>query len=142
MRLQTQYQSINNVAHLMFKDKLSNLRLHEGDLLLYFKQIQEIQLELQGINQCVPKVDVVEQLFNTLPPNHETIYNVFNGQDVPPTFETIMTCLIQEKAHINTWHGPNALAKKNALAMKMQFFSPYKKAPSNYGSGGGGGGVK
>jgi hypothetical protein len=55
VRLQTRYQSINNV-----EDKLSNLRLHDGDLLLYFRHIQEIQLEFQGINQCVPKVDVVE----------------------------------------------------------------------------------
>jgi hypothetical protein len=39
----------------MLKDKLSNLCLHEGRFVTkYFRQIQETQLELQGINQHVP----------------------------------------------------------------------------------------
>jgi hypothetical protein len=61
VRLQTQYQFINNATCLMLKDKLNNLCLHEGRFdTKYFRQIQETQLELQGINQHAPKVHVVE----------------------------------------------------------------------------------
>ncbi len=64
----------------MLKDKLRNLCLHEKRFVTkYFKQIQETQLELQGINQHVLEVDVVEHMFNTLPPSYETIYNAFSG---------------------------------------------------------------
>lgn len=38
VRLETQYQFVNNAAHLMFKDKLSNLCLHEKRFVTkYFK---------------------------------------------------------------------------------------------------------
>jgi hypothetical protein len=77
------------------------------DLLLYFKHIQETQLELQGINQHVLEVDVIEHMLNTLPPSHEVVYNVFNGQDVLPTFKTIMIHFIQEKTRINAQCGFN-----------------------------------
>jgi hypothetical protein len=108
------------------------------DLLLYFRHIQKTQFEHQGINQHVLKVYVVEHMFNTLTLSHETIYNPFSGQDVPPTFKTIMTHLIQENTRINTWHKLNASTKEDVLVMKMQFFFPYEKVPSNYGRGGGG----
>lgn len=97
--------------------------LHEGgSVTKYLRQIQEIQLELQGINQCVPEVDVVEWMCNTLHPSYETTYNAFRGKDVLPTFETIVARLIQEETHINTRRGLNASTKTNALAMKMQKF--------------------
>jgi len=76
-------------------------------------------------------------MFNTLHPSYETIYNAFSRQDVLPTFETIAAHLIQEETHINTRRALNASTKTNALAMKMRNFSPYGKAPSNYGSVGG-----
>jgi chorismate-pyruvate lyase len=64
----------------MLKDKLINLCLHErGSVTKYLRQIQKTQLELQGINQCVLKVVVIEQMLNILPPSYETIYNAFNG---------------------------------------------------------------
>lgn len=72
LKFLTWYQLINNAAHLLLKDKLINLCLHEvGSNTEYLKQIQETQLELQGINQHVPKVDIVEQMLNTLPPSYE-----------------------------------------------------------------------
>jgi hypothetical protein len=37
VRLQTRYQSINNVTHLMLKDNLSNLQLHEGRFVTIFQ---------------------------------------------------------------------------------------------------------
>jgi hypothetical protein len=38
VRLETQYQFVNNVAHLMLKDKLNNLCLHEKKFVTkYFK---------------------------------------------------------------------------------------------------------
>ncbi len=112
--------------------------LHEGGSITeYLRQIQEIQLELQGINQCVLEVDVVERMFNTLHPSYETIYNAFSRPDVLPTFETIVAHFIQEETHINTRCKLNASTKTNALAMKMQKKIPYGKAPSNYGSVGG-----
>jgi hypothetical protein len=86
VKLQTRYQSINNVDRFMLKDNLSNLRLHEGGFVTIFRHIQKTQFEHQGINQHVLKVYVVEQMFNILPLKHEVGYNAFSGQDVPPTF--------------------------------------------------------
>jgi hypothetical protein len=64
----------------MFKDKLSNLCLHEKIFITkYLNWIQDTQLELQSINQHVLEVDVVEHMFNTLLPSYETIYNAFSG---------------------------------------------------------------
>jgi hypothetical protein len=100
VRFQTWYQYVNNAACLRLKDQSSNLCLQEGrSIIEYVKQIQETQLELQGINQHVLKV---ERIFNNLPPNYEVIYNAFNGQDVIPTFETIAIRLIQKKMHQHT----------------------------------------
>jgi hypothetical protein len=97
--------------------------LHEGgSSTKYLRKVRQIQLELQDINQCVPEVDVVERMRNTLHPSYETIYNAFSGKDVLPTFETIAACLIQEETCINTRRGLNTSTKTNALAMKIQLW--------------------
>ncbi len=97
----------------MLKDKLNNLHLYEeGSINKFLRQIQKIQLELEGINQCVPEVDVVERLCNTLHPSYETIYNAFSGQDVLPTFETIVARLIQEETRISTHNTGSMLQPK------------------------------
>jgi hypothetical protein len=51
-------------------------------------------------------------MFNTLHPSYETIYNGFSGQDVLPTFETIVAHLIQEETRISTHNMGSMLQPK------------------------------
>jgi hypothetical protein len=49
---------------------------------------------------------------NTLHPSYETIYNAFSGQDVLPTFRTIVARLIQEETRISTHTASSMLQPK------------------------------